>query len=83
MHGCVPTEENGEFSLVSVGNEKYSGKKLYDKLNAVVKNAARGDKYAEDYTWYLWCGKKSPLFGRDKMRTYEKYFGGSLCESTP
>ena len=80
MHGCVPTEENGEFSLVSVGNEKYSGKKLYDKLNAVVKNAARGDKYAVDYTWYLWCGKKSPLFGRDKMRTYEKYFGGSLCE---
>ena len=80
MHGCVPTEDNGEFSLVPVGNEKYSGKKLYDKLNAVVKNAARGDKYAVDYTWYLWCGKKSPLFGRDKMRTYEKYFGGSLSE---
>ena len=80
MHGCVPTEENGEFSLVPVGGEKYSGKKLYDKLNAIVKNAARGDKYAIDYAWYLWCGKKSPLFGRDKMRVYEKYFGGSLCE---
>ena len=80
MHGCVPTEENGEFSLVPVGNEKYSGKKLYDKLNAIVKNAARGDEYAIDYAWYLWCGKKSPLFGRDKMRVYEKYFGGSLCE---
>ena len=80
MHGCVPTEENGEFSLVPVGDEKYSGKKLYDKLNAVVKNAARGDKYAIDYAWYLWCGKKSPLFGRDKMRVYEKYFGGSTQE---
>ena len=80
MHGCVPTEENGEFSLVPVGNEKYSGKKLYDKLNAIVKNAARGDEYAIDYAWYLWCGKKSPLFGRDKMRVYEKYFGGSLSE---
>lgn len=80
MHGCVPTEENGEFSLVPVGDEKYSGKKLYDKLNAVVKNAARGDKYAIDYAWYLWCGKKSPLFGRDKMRVYEKYFGGSTSE---
>ena len=80
MHGCVPTEENGEFSLVPVGDEKYSGKKLYDKLNAVVKNAARGDKYAIDYAWYLWCGKKSPLFGRDKMRVYEKYFGGSTRE---
>lgn len=80
MHGCVPTEENGEFSLVPVGDEKYSGKKLYDKLNAVVKNAARGDNYATDYAWYLWCGKKSPLFGRDKMRVYEKYFGGSTRE---
>ena len=24
--------------------------------------------------WYLWCGKKSPLFGRDKMAVYSKYF---------
>jgi fructose-1,6-bisphosphatase-3 len=23
--------------------------------------------------WYLWCGKNSPLFGRDVMRTYENY----------
>lgn len=81
MHGCVPTEENGEFSLVPVGDETFSGKKLYDKLNAVVKNAARGDDYAIDYVWYLWCGKKSPLFGRDKMRVYEKYFGGSTQEN--
>ncbi len=80
MHGCVPTDDNGEFSSVTVGDERFSGKKLYDRLNLLIKQAARGDAYSVDYVWYLWCGKKSPLFGRDKMRTYEKYFGGPLLE---
>lgn len=80
MHGCVPTDDDGEFSSVTVGDERFSGKKLYDRLNLLIKQAARGDAYSVDYVWYLWCGKKSPLFGRDKMRTYEKYFGGPLLE---
>lgn len=80
MHGCVPTDDDGEFSSVTVGDEQFSGKKLYDRLNLLIKQAARGDAYSVDYVWYLWCGKKSPLFGRDKMRTYEKYFGGPLLE---
>ena len=80
MHGCVPTDDDGEFSSVTVGDERFSGKRLYDRLNLLIKQAARGDAYSVDYVWYLWCGKKSPLFGRDKMRTYEKYFGGPLLE---
>lgn len=80
MHGCVPTDDDGEFSSVTVGDERFSGKKLYDRLNLLIKQAAHGDAYSVDYVWYLWCGKKSPLFGRDKMRTYEKYFGGPLLE---
>lgn len=80
MHGCVPTDDDGEFSSVTVGDERFSGKKLYDRLNLLIKEAAHGDAYSVDYVWYLWCGKKSPLFGRDKMRTYEKYFGGPLLE---
>ena len=76
MHGCVPTEENGEFSFVPVGKEKFAGKALYDRLDKLVREAAGGDKYAVDYMWYLWCGKKSPLFGRDKMAVYSKYFVG-------
>ena len=80
MHGCVPTEENGEFSRVTVGSVDFSGKELYDRLDTLVRQAARGDRYSVDYMWYLWCGKKSPLFGRDKMRSYEKYFGGDTAE---
>lgn len=74
MHGCVPTETDGSFSQISVGEDKYSGKRLYDRLDELVRDGAKGDKYSVDYMWYLWCGKKSPLYGRDKMCVYTKYF---------
>ena len=76
MHGCVPTEADGSFSKIRIGKNTYSGKQLYDVLDALVRNAAKGDKYSIDYMWYLWCGKKSPLYGRDKMCVYTKYFLG-------
>ena len=76
MHGCVPTEADGSFSKIRVGEEVYSGKALYDRLDTLVRTAAKGDHYSVDYMWYLWCGKKSPLYGRDKMCVYTKYFEG-------
>ncbi len=75
MHGCVPTDEDGSFTKVAVGEEKYAGKALYDRLDRLVREAYfQKDKYSIDYIWYLWCGKNSPVFGRDKMVIYEKYF---------
>ena len=74
MHGCVPTEEDGTFSRVQVENDFFSGRALYDRLDRLVRDAGMSDEYAIDFMWYLWCGKKSPLYGRDKMSIYEKYF---------
>ncbi len=75
MHGCVPTNEDGSFTQVAVGAERYAGKALYDRLDRLVREAYfQKDEYAVDYIWYLWCGKNSPVFGRDKMVVYEKYF---------
>ena len=31
-------------------------------------------RFALDYVWYLWCGQDSPLFDKDKMTTFERYF---------
>ncbi|MBQ9113550.1 MAG: fructose-1,6-bisphosphatase [Clostridia bacterium] len=76
MHGCVPTEKNGEFSDVIVGDKPYKGKALYDRLDQLVRAASNGDEYSREFMWYLWCGKKSPLYGRDKMCVYTKYFEG-------
>jgi fructose-1,6-bisphosphatase-3 len=76
MHGCVPSEIDGSFSKIKVGDGEYSGKALFDRLDDLVRAANEGDKYSIDYMWYLWCGRKSPLFGRDKMCVYTKYFEG-------
>ena len=77
MHGCVPTNEDGTFTEIKIQDNFYSGKALYDKCNELVHLAYNNkDKYAIDFLWYLWCGKNSPLFGRDVMRTYETYMLG-------
>lgn len=77
MHGCVPTNKDGSFTEIKIGDNVYSGKALYDRCNELVHLAYNNkDKYAIDYMWYLWCGKNSPLFGRDVMRTYETYMLG-------
>ena len=76
MHGCVPTNDDGSFTEIIVKDKSYSGKALYDRLDSLVRDAAAGDAYSIDFMWYLWCGKKSPLYGRDKMCVYTKYFKG-------
>ena len=74
MHSCVPCDKKGVFTEIQVGDKFYAGKDLYDKCNRVVLSAYNNrDKYSTDFMWYLWCGKNSPLFGRDVMRTYENY----------
>ncbi len=82
MHGCVPTESDGSFSSVRIGDGSYSGRALYDRLERLIRDAANGDKYSVDFMWYLWCGKKSPLYGRDKMCVFEKYFGDGIANET-
>lgn len=74
MHGCVPTNQDGSFTEIEIEGNKYRGKALYNKCNDIVLNAYNNkDKFSIDFIWYLWCGKNSPLFGRDVMRTFETY----------
>lgn len=83
MHGCVPTDEDGTFTRVAVGEELFAGKALYDRLDRLVRDAFwQRDPYSVDYIWYLWCGKNSPVFGRDRMVTYEKHFGDPRAAET-
>ena len=74
FHGCIPTEQDGSFSFVKIQGETFSGKALYERIEKIVRDAAKGDGYSIDFLWYLWAGKKSPLYGRDKMCVYEKFF---------
>lgn len=80
FHACVPMDSNSEFSEFEIDGEKYSGKAFLDKIDNIVrltyhdrKNSNRNKKYL-DFLWYLWSGELSPLFGKDVMRTFERYF---------
>jgi len=73
FHGCVPIDENEDFVKLRVCGKEYSGKALFDKFDRLVRKALiTGENL--DWLWYLWKGKFSPLYGKYKMTTFEKYF---------
>lgn len=74
FHGCIPLDEDGSFKPVRVGDGYYRGKQLLDKMEEHIKNVIADDNDDKSYFWYLWCGPDSPLFGKDKMATFERYF---------
>ncbi len=79
-HGCIPMKEDGTFDSITFHGVPYSGKALMDFVDQMVQSAyffadSNPDKeFARDFMWYLWCGAKSPVFGKDKMTTFENYF---------
>lgn len=81
FHGCIPLDEEGNLKKVSIFTKEYSGKALMDKCDQLCREGYYNEKSikARDFIWYLWCGQDSPLFGKDKMRTFERYF---LSEKT-
>ncbi len=75
-HGCVPLTESGEFDEVLCLNKPLKGKAFLDEADAVARNAFfnRSKELRDiDFMWYLWCGKKSPLCGRN-IKTFERAF---------
>ena len=75
----MPMNEDGTLKEVQVDGKKYKGKALYDILEHNVRRAfvSRDPKKREqgrNTLWYLWTAPNSPLYGRDKMTTFERYF---------
>lgn len=80
LHGCVPLTKDGKLKEVEIGGEKYKGKALYEKLEVIARKGffarpkSKDKQLGLDYMWYLWCGPNSPLYGKEKMTTFERYF---------
>ncbi|MGN8630006.1 fructose-1,6-bisphosphatase [Blautia sp. HCP3S3_G3] len=79
FHGSIPLNEDGTFKEVQIYGQTYKGKALYDELEAYVRRAfyaVDGEEQQKglDILWYIWAGPNSPLFGKDKMTTFERYF---------
>ncbi|MCI8682886.1 MAG: fructose-1,6-bisphosphatase [Lachnospiraceae bacterium] len=78
-HGCVPFNEDGSFKKVRVFNQEYSGKELYDVLEHYARKGYYSIDSAEkqkglDILWFIWQNANSPVFGKSKMTTFERYF---------
>lgn len=78
-HGCVPLTENGELKSVRMYGHSYKGKGLYEAMESYVRKGfyaldPREKERGRDLMWYIWLGEGSPLFGKDKMATFERYF---------
>ncbi len=78
-HGCVPMDEEGNFKTLTIDGESYRGKALYDVLDHYArkgyysKNNPAEMQKGQDIIWYIWAGPNSPVFGKDKMATFERY----------
>jgi fructose-1,6-bisphosphatase-3 len=81
FHGCVPCDESGNFLPMPIDGREYAGRAMFDAIEKVVLRAI--DRKAEsdlDLLWYLWSGPRSPLFGKDRIATFERDF---IIDKTP
>lgn len=77
-HGCVPLNEDGSFKEINVFGKKYSGRALYDALEVYARKGYFSRDRVEkekgcDILWFLWAGGNSPVFGKNRMTTLERY----------
>ena len=79
-HAAIPLCDDASFMEVDVCGVRAKGKALMDRIDRVVRQAyfGKGQEKADalDYMLYLWCGYGSPLYHKDKMSTFERYFIG-------
>ncbi len=79
-HAAIPLNADGTFTEVNIDGKKYKGRALMERIDQLIRRAYFGPdgtdekSKALDYMWYLWCGPDSPLYNKDKMTTFERYF---------
>jgi len=80
FHGCIPMDEQGEFLAFNLDGVERRGKDFLDYADKAARQAYyyRRDsaerKLGMDFLWFLWAGRNSPIFGRDRMTTFERRF---------
>ena len=79
-HGCIAMNKDGSFQPFVVEGKAFAAKEFMDRVDRLARQGyfATNDPaqklYGLDAMWYLWSGAQSPLFGKDKMATFERYF---------
>jgi len=77
IHALIPSTADGQFDEI-YGKK---GKELFDHLEQMIKDVGRiylegngQEPFNLAVMFYLWCGPKSPFFGKHAMKTFERYF---------
>lgn len=79
-HGCIPMDEDGEFIKVPIYGKTVGGRALMDHLDEQIRASFFSPETVKEYgepgdlMWYLWLAGDSPLFGKEKMTTFERLF---------
>ncbi len=80
FHGCIPLDDEGNLKSMCIQGEEYESKRLLEKFDSLSREGyfekvgSEEKTYGMDIMWYLWTGPVSPLFGKKKMATFERYF---------
>ena len=80
LHSCVPMTEDGRLQSFTISGTELSGKDFMDYADKTARQAyyhKRGTperEFGMDFLWWLWAGRNSPIFGRDRMATFERRF---------
>ena len=80
FHGCIPMTEQGKLMSFSIGCNSLSGREFLDYADTTARRAYYNKpgsperQFGMDFLWWLWCGRNSPIFGRDRMTTFERRF---------
>ena len=78
FHGCIPMAEDGSLLSFSIGGKTLSGKAFLDYADQTARRAyynkpgTEEREFGMDFLWFLWAGRNSPIFGRDRMTTFER-----------
>ncbi len=78
-HGCIPMNPDGSFRTLEIEGTEYAAGEMMDRMERLARqgyfsNDPEQKQDGQDMLWYLWSGAQSPLFGKDKMATFERYF---------
>ena len=79
FHGCIPLNDDGEFDPINTVDGYKKGKEWFDYAEKLIRTGyfAKGGRDKQrgiDLFWYLWCGFKSPAFGKKRITTLERLF---------
>ena len=80
FHGCIPLDRDGNLLSFCLDGTERKGRDLLDAIDTQARQAyyykpgTPERKLGMDLLWFLWAGRNSPIFGRDRMTTFERRF---------